>query len=75
MFENEQNHFKNNFLLDFENQKTRHMPLEAQCPVRSIQQNSTLSNLDKCPVLSLNIEDKSHTHMNKLITTYEQGKV
>lgn len=75
MFENEQNHVNDNFLLDFENQQTGHKPLEAQYPVRSIQQSSTLSNFKKCPVPCLNIEDRSHTHVNKLMTTYEQGKV
>lgn len=76
MFENEQNHVNNISLLDFENQQTRHKPLEAQCPVRSIHQSSTsLSNLKKCPVPCLNVEDRSHRHINKLMTTYEQGKV
>lgn len=75
MFENEQNHVNNNSLLDFENHQTCHKPLEAQCPVRSIHKSSTLSNLKKVPVPCLNVEDRSHTHINKLMTTYEQGKV
>lgn len=77
MFENEQNHFNNNSLSDFENRQTLHKPLEPPCPVRRIEQSSTLSNLDKFPISGPNIEDSlSHsTHMRKLITTNEQGKV
>lgn len=77
VFENEQNHFNNNnLLLEFENRQSLHKPREAQCPVvTSIEQSFTMSNLKKNPVPCLNLEDSSPTHIRKIMTTYEQGKV
>lgn len=75
VFESEQNHFNNNFLMGFENRQALHKPPERQCPVRSIEHSSTLSNLKESPVPYLNMKESSSSHGRKLMPTYQQGKV